>query len=61
MKPGNDLVWRNREIEVKRHGEWPSVKLKQWLEDAQIVMFRIDYEQWIAYMPLTELLDLLDE
>jgi len=60
MKPGNDLEWRGRQIEVKRRSGWPSVMLENWRRDAQIVMFRVDREDWMVYLPLTELLDLLD-
>jgi len=61
MKPGNDLEWRGRQIEVKRRSGWPSVMLENWRRDAQIVMFRVDREQWMCYLTLAELLDLLDE
>jgi len=61
MKPGNDLIWRNRQIEVKRRSNWPSQMLQNWLRDAQIVMFRVDREEWMVYLPLPELLDLLEE
>ncbi len=59
--PGPDLIWRDRTVEVKRRAHWPSKALEKWRRDAQLVMFRVDREPWMVYMPLTELLDLLDD
>ncbi len=60
-QPGPDLLWDGKYIEVKRRSNWPSQMLENWRKDAQIVMFRVDRQQWMCYLPLTELLDLLDE
>ncbi len=60
-QPGADLDWMGRMVEVKRRSGWPSQMLENWRRDAQIVMFRVDREQWMVYLPLSELLDLIDE
>jgi len=59
-KPGPDVEWRNRTIEVKRRATGFQTDYK-WLSDAQIVLKRSDRNGWLATMELDTLLDLLDE
>jgi Holliday junction resolvase len=61
-KEGPDVVaFNGRVIEVKRHEEFPSVQLKRWLQDVNMVAIRPDRDVWHVWLTLDELLDLIDE
>ena len=61
-QPGADVeTFNNRLVEVKRRSKPPSAVIEQWLTDVNLVAYRADRGEWRIVMPLTELLDLLEE
>ena len=60
--PGPDIeAFNGRMVEVKRRANPPSLQIEAWLQDVNLVAYRADHGEWRIVMPLTELLDLLDE
>ena len=61
-RPGPDLVWLGRQVEVKRRAEPISKTLEKYLADASMVMTRHDGETvWRMYLTVDTLLDIIDE
>lgn len=62
-KPGIDLIWMSRRVEVKRRAKPMSRQLEAALrqDDADLVATRADYGSWRVYVDLDVLLDMLDE
>lgn len=60
MRPGPDLLWRGRMIEVKARSDGFK-QLYGWLADAQLLAVKADRRPWLIVLEIDELLDLLDE
>ena len=61
-KEGPDVeAFNGRLWEVKRRANAPSQTIKKWMRDVAGTIWREDREEWIVALPLTQLLDLLDE
>lgn len=60
-KPGPDIEWLGRQVEVKRRSTPISATLDRYLKDVDIVMTRGDNRPWMAYLEVDTLLDMLDE
>lgn len=61
-KPGPDAVaLHGRVIEVKRPENPISKTLEKYLRDVNLVATRADRGEWMVYLKLSELLDLIDE
>ena len=59
-KPGPDLIWNGRLIEVKAR-QTGMKKAYDWLEDANMLAYKADRKPWLIILPLNELLDILEE
>lgn len=59
-KPGGDLIWKDRTVEVKRRADGFRTDYR-WLIDTHIVLKRADRKPWLVTLELDTLLDLLDE
>ena len=61
-KEGADVTaFNGRVLEVKRRANPVSRQLEGWLEDVSMVVVRADRGEWMCFLRLDELLDLLDE
>ena len=61
-RPGPDVeAFNQRQVEIKRRANVPSVMIEQWLQDVNLVAYRVDRGEWTVVIRLTELLDLLEE
>ena len=58
-RPGPDIIWLDREVEVKRRREGFKFDYRN-LENAQLLFKRADRADWLVTMRLDTLLDLLD-
>ena len=61
-KEGADVeAFNGRLVEIKRRAKPPSAVIEKWLSDVNLVAYRADRGDWRVVMPLSELLDLLEE
>lgn len=59
-KPGEDIQWMGRRIEVKRRKTGFRFDYTH-LQDVELLAKRTDYNEWLITLRLDTLLDLLDE
>lgn len=59
-RPGPDLLWKGRDVEVKARAEGFK-ELHKWLRNAGVLMLKTDHKPWLIVMEYDTFRDLLEE